>query len=139
MITYTDSLEGVTEAHLEGFFVGWLNPPSPEKHLQLLRAASYVMLAKDGERVVGFANAISDGVLSAYIPLVEILPEYQGQGIGTELVRQLFEKLRHLYMVDIVCDATVAPFYERFGMYTAYGMMMGNYAAQSGAVTQTKE
>jgi ribosomal protein S18 acetylase RimI-like enzyme len=139
MITYTDSLEGVTEAHLEGFFVGWLNPPSPEKHLQLLRAASYVMLAKDGERVVGFANAISDGVLSAYIPLVEILPEYQGQGIGTELVRQLFEKLRHLYMVDIVCDATVAPFYERFGMYTAYGMMMRNYAAQSGAVTQTKE
>ncbi|MDK3158982.1 GNAT family N-acetyltransferase [Kamptonema cortianum] len=139
MITYTDSLEGVTEAHLEGFFVGWLNPPSPEKHLQLLRAASYVMLAKDGERVVGFANAISDGVLSAYIPLVEILPEYQGQGIGTELVRQLFEKLRHLYMVDIVCDATVAPFYERFGMYTAYGMMMRNYAAQSGAVIQTKE
>ncbi|MDL1901042.1 GNAT family N-acetyltransferase [Anaerolineae bacterium CFX9] len=138
-MTYTDSLEGVTEAHLEGFFVGWLNPPSPEKHLQLLRAASYVMLAKDGERVVGFANAISDGVLSAYIPLVEILPEYQGQGIGTELVRQLFEKLRHLYMVDIVCDATVAPFYERFGMYTAYGMMMRNYAAQSGAVTQTKE
>lgn len=139
MVTYTDSLDGVTEAHLQGFFVGWLNPPSPETHLQLLRAASHVMLAKDGDRIVGFANAISDGVLSAYIPLVEILPDYQGQGIGTELVSRLFERLRHLYMVDIVCDATVAPFYERFGMYTAYGMMMRNYAAQSGAGRQAKE
>ena len=39
------------------------------------------MLARDDAgRVVGFVTAISDGVLSAYIPLLEVLPEYQGAG-----------------------------------------------------------
>ena len=43
----------------------------------------------DGERsgqVVGFITAISDGVLSAYIPLLEVLPGWRSQGIGGELV-----------------------------------------------------
>lgn len=132
MVQYTNALDGVTPADLEGFFEGWPNPPTPETHLRLLHAASYVWLAKDGTRVVGFVNAISDGVLTAYIPLLEVLPEYRGQGIGTELMRYMFETLKSLYMIDIVCDSGVAPFYERFGMFTAYGMMMRNYAAQAG-------
>ncbi len=28
--------------------------------------------------VVGFVNALSDGRLSAYIPLLEVLPDYRG-------------------------------------------------------------
>jgi GNAT superfamily N-acetyltransferase len=80
-----------------------------------LRGSSHVVLARDGARVVGFVTAISDGVLSAYIPLLEVRPEYQRQGIGTELVRRLLDVLRGLYMVDLVCDEDVVPFYERLG------------------------
>jgi ribosomal protein S18 acetylase RimI-like enzyme len=75
-----------------------------------------VVLAKDGDRVVGFVTAISDGVLSAYIPLLEVLPEFQGRGIGSELVRRLFDRLGDIYMVDVVCDESVVPFYARFGL-----------------------
>ena len=116
MIEYVDDLAGVEAEHLEGFFVGWPNPPSPERHLEILRGSSHVVLARDGERVVGFVTAISDGVLSAYIPLLEVLPEYQGRGIGTELVRRLLAEVGDLYMVDLVCDADVVPFYERLGL-----------------------
>ena len=35
MIEHTDSLDGVEPRHLEGFFVGWPSPPSPERHLEL--------------------------------------------------------------------------------------------------------
>ena len=113
---YTSDLTGVAAADLEGFFVGWPTRPSPERHLEILRGSDHVVLARDGEhgRVVGFVTAISDGVLSAFIPLVEVLPEWQGRGIGSELVRRILDELDDFYMVDLVCDAELEPFYRRF-------------------------
>ena len=62
-------------------------------------------LALDGDAVVGFVTAASDGVLSAFIPLLEVLPAYRDRGIGAELVRRLLGQLDDLYMVDLCCDA----------------------------------
>ena len=116
MIEYTDSLDGVQLEHLEGFFVDWRVAPSPEKHLAVLRGSDHVVLARDGDRIVGFVTAISDGVVSAFVPLLEVLPAYQAQGIGTELMRRVLARLEQLYMVDLCCDADLEPFYARFGM-----------------------
>ena len=118
MIEYADSLEGVEPRQLEGFFVGWPSPPPPERHLELLHGSAAVVLARDGDRLVGFVTAISDGVLSASIPLLEVLPEYQGRGIGTELMRRILARLDGLYMVDLSCDAPLEPFYARLGFQT---------------------
>jgi ribosomal protein S18 acetylase RimI-like enzyme len=117
MIDYTDSLDGITPDHLRGFFVGWPDPPTPQRHLDVLRGSAEIVLAVDAEaaRVVGFITAISDSVLAAFIPLLEVLPAYQGQGIGSEMVRRMFEKLAPLYAVDLTCDASLQPFYARFG------------------------
>jgi len=118
VIEYADSLEGVEPRQLEGFFVGWPSPPPPERHLELLHGSAAVVLARDGDRLVGFVTAISDGVLSASIPLLEVLPEYQGRGIGTELMRRILARLDGLYMVDLSCDAPLEPFYARLGFQT---------------------
>jgi ribosomal protein S18 acetylase RimI-like enzyme len=129
-VEYTDRLEGIEPSRLEGFFAAWPNPPSPERHLELLRGSAAVVLARDGEQVVGFVNAISDGVLSAYIPLLEVLPDYQGRGIGSELVRRLVATLQSLYMIDLCCDAELEPFYRRLGFRTLdRGMGIRNYEA----------
>lgn len=134
MITYITSCEGLVPAQLAGFFVGWPNRPSPETHLQLLRSSSHVVLAVDDAagRVVGFVTAISDSVLSAYIPLLEVVPEYQKQGIGSELVRRMLAQLSSLYMVDLVCDPDLQPFYERLGMRPWHAMMIRRFDRQSG-------
>jgi len=124
MISYTDSIESITTAKLHGFFVGWSNQPSPETHLKLLANSFKVVLARDDKtgNVVGFITAISDGVLSAYIPLLEVLPAYQGQGIGQELFRRMLDKLSGMYMVDLICDKELQSFYARFGMKPTNGM-----------------
>lgn len=117
MIVYEDDASGVRPEQLEGFFVGWPSPPSPERHLEVLTGSAHVVLAREEDgRVVGFVTAISDGVLSAYIPLLEVLPEYQGRGIGTQLMRRMLDKLGGLYMVDLCCDAALEPFYRRLGL-----------------------
>jgi ribosomal protein S18 acetylase RimI-like enzyme len=134
MITYTDSTAGVSLVNLRGFFVGWPNPPAPETHLRILNGSDAVVLARDeaSGAVVGFITAISDGVSCAYIPHLEVLPEYQGRGIGSELARRMLEKLSRLYMIDLLCDPDVQPFYARLGMHPATGMLIRNYDRQSG-------
>ena len=118
MIEYTDSAAGVEPEHLHGFFVGWTVTPTAEQHLAILRGSDHVVLAREGEQVVGYVTAISDGVVSAFIPLLEVLPDYQGQGVGSELMRRMLDLLERLYMVDLCCDAALEPFYQRFGMRT---------------------
>lgn len=112
--------------------MGWPNPPSPQTHLRILQGSSHVVLAIEGEDVVGFINAISDGILSAYIPLLEVLPSHQGKGIGSELVRRMLKRLEGFYMVDLLCDPELESFYTRLGMHQTSGMMLRNYERQSG-------
>jgi GNAT superfamily N-acetyltransferase len=104
MIQYQTSLEDVRADQLEGFFVGWPNPPTPTTHLEILKRASFVVLALNGSSVVGFVTAISDRILCAYIPLLEVLPAHQHQGIGSELMRRMLEILHEIYMIDLLCD-----------------------------------
>ena len=61
MIEYINTISGITSDHLIGFFVGWPNPPSPEKHLKILEKSSYIWLAVDNDtkKVVGFVTAIN--------------------------------------------------------------------------------
>jgi len=134
MISYIDSIENIIQDQLKGFFVGWTNPPSPKTHLRLLANSDKVVLAIDDKssNVVGFITAISDDVLSAYIPFLEVLPDYQCRGIGQELCRRMLGKLSGLYMVDLLCDTQLQPFYTHFGMKSATGMMKRNYERQSG-------
>jgi predicted N-acetyltransferase YhbS len=123
---YVTSAEGVVPHQLSGFFAGWPSPPSPEKHLALLQASSHVVLAREADEIVGFVTAISDGVLAAYIPLLEVRREWRGKGVGLQLVRRLLAELDHHYMVDVVCDPDLIPFYERFGMTPLAGMALRN-------------
>jgi len=134
MIEYVESIENISPDMLEGFFVGWLNPPSREKHLEILEKSDRVILAidTDSNRVVGFIYAITDGVLSAYLPLLEVLPDYQGRGIGSELVSKMLGALSDLYMVDLICDSDLQPYYEKLGMTRTLGMSIRNYKMQSG-------
>ncbi len=128
MIEYLDSATDVNESQLEGFFVGWKKVPPPSVHLKVLRDSAHVILARDTEtlKVVGFITALTDGVMTAYIPLLEVLPSYQNQGIGSELMRRMLEKLGGMYMIDLLCEVEMQSFYEKFGMQKTQGMMIRN-------------
>jgi len=134
MIFYQDNLYNITPEMLEGFFDEWKSFPSQKKHFELLQNSSYIIIAVDKEKnvVVGFINAVSDGVLSAHIPFLEVIPQYKNRGIGSELAKRMFEKLKDFYMIDVVCDESLQGFYEKSGMKKYTAMVVRNYDRQSG-------
>ena len=133
MVRYTDSLNGITAEKLQGFFEGWQRPVSGQEHLKVLAGSQRVLLAIDEEtgKVVGFVTAITDGLLTAYIPLLEVLPKYRRQGIGTTLMKRMAKELADLYTIDLICDAALEPFYQGIGMqHAGPGMIIHNYSSQ---------
>ena len=132
MISYTTELSDIETLELKGFFVGWPDSPSVETFKRILKQSYKVILAFEDQKLVGFITAISDGVLSAYIPFLEVLPEYQNQGIGGELVCKMKDELKELYMIDLLCDPELVSYYEKKGMTKATGASIRNYDRQSG-------
>ncbi len=122
-ISYMNSTEGLRQDHLEDFFEGWVVAPSNETRLEMLRNSYAVWLAFDGDLCAGFINALSDGVFYSYIPLVEVVPAYRGQGIGSELVRRMLKTLGRMYAIDIVCDEAIATFYEKLDFAKSTAMI----------------
>jgi len=133
-IEYTKDMSGITADMLTGFFAGWPNPPTAAAHLRILQNSyrSFVAIDRDAGKVVGFINAVSDEVLTAYIPLLEVVEDYQGKGIGNELVKRMLAEINNLYMVDICHDKELTSYYAKFGAYQSHSSIFRNYDAQSG-------
>ncbi|MBL8016485.1 MAG: GNAT family N-acetyltransferase [Ignavibacteria bacterium] len=127
MISYKYDTVGISAADLEPFFEEWPVKPAPEKRLQILNNSHHVIIATVENKVVGFINAITDKTISAYIPLLEVIPEYRNRGIGSELVRRMVTLLNQYYMIDICCDKDMEKFYNKLGFTTLTAMAIRNY------------
>jgi predicted N-acetyltransferase YhbS len=65
-------------------------------------------------RLVGAARAISDGVYHAMLCDVMVLPAYQGQGIGRELVQRILAELGGIKLLTTAAFGKEG-FYRRLG------------------------
>jgi len=129
MILFQSDLDKISEGQLEGFFVGWARPLTPEQHLHILKNSHYRVLAldKESKKVVGFVNALCDGVNFAFIPMLEVLPSFQNRGIGTRLMEIMLKELEPYSCVDLTCDEQMQGFYQRFSMLKSHGMVLRKY------------
>ena len=126
MIEYRSDITTLAPEQIQGFFVGWQHPFPPETHLRMLAGSDLAQVAIDADtgRVIGFVAALTDDVQGAFITLLEVLPAYQGQGVGKALMTQMLDRLSHIQTIELMCDADLVPFYESFGMTPAGGMVL---------------
>jgi ribosomal protein S18 acetylase RimI-like enzyme len=89
-----------------------------------------VISSYDGEKLIGFARATSDGIYRATIWDVVIHPEYRGLGLGTKLVEIILSH-PHMQWVERVYLMTTyqKEFYEKIGFQTNSSTTMVFYKA----------
>jgi GNAT superfamily N-acetyltransferase len=97
----------------------WSSVRKPQLLYQALINSHYLVSAWEGKRLVGIGNAISDGHLVVYYPHLLVDPDYQGLGIGTELVKMLTKKYEGFHMQMLVADNEAISFYEKCGFVKA--------------------
>jgi GNAT superfamily N-acetyltransferase len=98
---------------------GWSSADKPELLYQGLLASHSLITAWEGTKLVGLGNAISDGYLVVYYPHFLVLPEYQGRGIGTELMRRLMARYAGFHQQMLVADGRALDFFRQCGFERA--------------------
>ena len=96
-----------------------------------LQNSQMAACAYEGERLVGFGRVLTDGVMHAMIYDLIVHPEWQGRGVGGELLRRLVERCLAGGVRDIqlFCARGKRSFYEKRGFIArpddAPGMQRG--------------
>ncbi len=98
---------------------GWSSAEQPELLHKALLASHSLVTAWDANKLVGLANAISDGYLVVYYPHLLVLPDYQRRGIGTELMRRLMTNYDGFHQHMLVSDGGAVDFYRKCGFIRA--------------------
>lgn len=123
-IIYTDKRDYSVDDLQELFqSVHWLSANYPERLKKALDHCETVFTAWHGKQLVGLVNAIDDGELTAYAHYLCVNPEYQGQGIGRELLNRIKEKYKnYLYIILIAENAELIKYYSQNGFRRMDGL-----------------
>jgi ribosomal protein S18 acetylase RimI-like enzyme len=110
-----------------------LGTRDPSQLERAFRGSYHCCFAYHEGKLIGAARAISDGVSHSALYDVVVLPEYQGQGVGSRIVQFLLERLpdKNVMLVSV---PDKAGFYERLGfrrLRTAYARLASPDAWQA--------
>lgn len=87
--------------------VGWTNYTNqPQMLEQALSHSLAIYLALDGDAVVGLVRLVGDGFSSIFVQDLLVLPTYQRQGIGRDLMKEALEDFKDAYQVQLVTEQT---------------------------------
>ncbi|KOR90224.1 GCN5 family acetyltransferase [Paenibacillus solani] len=83
---------------------------------RMIDNADEIITARDGDKLIGFLRAITDYSYCCYISDIAVDIDYQGSGIGKELIRLLRSKLGEEEVQYVLTSAPKAlGFYEKLG------------------------
>ena len=81
-------------------------------HQKAFQNSACVVFAFDGERMIGFGRAISDGAYEAAVYDIAVLPEYQGKGVGRAIMESIVGRLPHCNVI-LFASPGKEPFYQK--------------------------
>ena len=109
--------------------VGW-NRMEDEYNNPLMTSYYHIAVYED-DKMVGYIDSVSNGVTDAYIQDLMVHPDYQGKGLGTELMNQMitYLKEKRIYIISVVFEESLKPFYDRFGFSSMLCGQMETYSS----------
>jgi GNAT superfamily N-acetyltransferase len=118
------------------------NGRSPQQLRESFENSFAAVVAYAGDRIVGTARVLSDGVCNAYLIDVWTLTPFRHRGVATAMVRLLLDKLPGQHVYTFTDD--VVGFYKKLGFVerpTGLEIVVGQWLSQlttlaSGGLTQ---
>ena len=102
---------------------------TPDFLARQIAGTRWVVHAYDGERLIGFARALSDGVATAYVGSVMVDPDYRRRGVGRALLAAAAEWGREHGIEKL--ELHVFPWNEgAIALYEAVGFRREGYRAR---------
>ena len=101
--------------------VGWTNYTNqPQMLEQSLAHSLAIYVARDGEKIVGLVRLVGDGFSSVFVQDLIVLPSYQRQGIGSDLMKEALRDYKDAYQVQLATEQTEknVGFYRSMGFET---------------------
>jgi ribosomal protein S18 acetylase RimI-like enzyme len=114
-ITYKLDCEGVNWADMKAAVMAdnFDNGRSPDQLEASFRNSAVVVIAYAGERIIGTARALSDGVCNAYVVDVWTDSAFRRQGVARTMMQSLLKRLPGQHVFLWTDDAE--GFYKRLG------------------------
>lgn len=85
--------------------VGWISYTDSLNDLnQLLQGSRLVISAWRDNQLIGLIRTVGDGMSIEYVQDLLVLPEFQQQGVGSQLLSMLFEETRHIRQFVLITD-----------------------------------
>ena len=98
--------------------VGWTNYTNqPQMLEQSLAHSLAIYLAQDGEEIVGLVRLVGDGFSSVFVQDLIVLPRYQRQGIGSNLMKEALADYKDAYQIQLATEQTE----KNLGFYRSLG------------------
>lgn len=98
---------------------GWSSAKKPVLLQKALSNSATLVSAWVGGDLVGIGNAISDGYLVVYYPHMLVHSNFQGRGIGLEMMKRLTDKYKGFHQQILVADGRAIDFYKKCGFTKA--------------------
>jgi ribosomal protein S18 acetylase RimI-like enzyme len=115
-LTWSDSLDDVDWEELSALYKVAPLGDKPAANLKIVFGNSrFRCFVRDEGRIVGVGRALADGVDTSYVCDVAVLPEYQGTGLGKQIVGKLVERSRGHKKIILYAVPGKEPFYRKFG------------------------
>ncbi|MFB0610997.1 GNAT family N-acetyltransferase [Aurantiacibacter poecillastricola] len=87
-----------------------------ERLQRMLDNANLIVVARDGDRIVGVARSSTDFAHFCYLADLAVDKAWKGKGIGTRLIEETRQRAGPETMCLLLSAPDAEPFYDRIGM-----------------------
>ena len=97
------------------FQTDWADQRTCEDVEQMLTSTQVLLGAWNGDQLVAFARAVTDGKYRALIDDVIVDRAHRGKGLGKRIMHALSERLLEVEEVFLRCDEDHVSYYQKIG------------------------
>jgi GNAT superfamily N-acetyltransferase len=92
-----------------------------EQAEKAIQGSLFTVVAFDDGQPVGMGRIVGDGAVICYIQDLIVIPDYQGSGVGQQIMEYLIDYVKKLklpdteIMLDLMCAVGREEFYKKYG------------------------